>query len=262
LNASHAGRCFAVARGHFRRSLNRQALTLSESAHCVHIMGTRDGYSLIRPEEPGCGKRCSPGFSLFRIATNRPNAAHPCIIRTAHGVCAHLLTAQFGVTTPVALTVWDHQGATSTVILDVTPQPSAYPEMIVDGDFAVAGYNDGSISSAATDLGWFGAFATLEDDAARLDGQYGFAWAGQAMYDDHVRRGQLSLSFDYAISEGHTSPGGDEISRLHARVWGINSGAHARRNRVLKSSGNGSRRLSVCDSERRDAPAQIDFALH
>ncbi len=136
-----------------------------------------------------------------------------------------VLTTQFplGISSPVALTVWDHQGATDTVVHNVMPQPGAYPELIIDGDFAIAGYNDGSISSASTDLGWFGAFAALADEAARLDGQYGFAWAGQAMYDDHVRRGQLLLSFDYAIFEGHTSPSNSEISRLQARIWGINS---------------------------------------
>ncbi len=129
--------------------------------------------------------------------------------------------------TPVTLTVWDHQGATDTITLDVTPTPAAYEEMIINGGFEGAEFNDGSIHSGSTDLGWFGTWGEFVDGGVRLAGQFDFGWTGQAVYDNRVRRGDFELAFDYILSEGHDDPNDGQISRLHVRLWGINGEFHA-----------------------------------
>lgn len=128
----------------------------------------------------------------------------------------------------IGLTVWDHQGATTSASLDVTPRPSAYDELLVDGGFDDAdaqGQFEGglyALTSAEASTGWFDARAQVIDGRAYLTGQYSFSSVGQAVYDERQRRGEHTLSFDLEIAEGHADPSPSEASRVTVRVFGIN----------------------------------------
>ena len=123
---------------------------------------------------------------------------------------------------PITLTVWDHQGATAQVTQLVTPRRRSYDDIIVDGDLAIDEFVGGSMTSSGGNAGWYADRATLVNETARLDGQYGFAWIGQVMYDQRTRRGLQELTFDYALYEGLTNPNNGQQSRLRVRLWGIN----------------------------------------
>lgn len=133
-----------------------------------------------------------------------------------------------GRATPIALTVWDHQGATAETTLDATPQPTQYSELLVDGGFddaqAQGGFEEGlyALTSAQASTGWFDARARIVDGRAFLAGQYNFSSIGQAVYDQRLRRGMQTLRFDLQVGEGHADPRPSERSRVTVRVFGIN----------------------------------------
>jgi len=125
--------------------------------------------------------------------------------------------------TPITLTVWDHQGATDSVTLDVAPSAADPVELLVDGGFNAPSFEGGiyALSSSEASTGWFEARAAIDAGGARLTGQYRFSSIAQAVYNERVSRGNHTLSFDLASSEGDDAPNGAEINRVTARVFGV-----------------------------------------
>ena len=125
----------------------------------------------------------------------------------------------------VTLTVYDHQGATDSITRTVTPDASSpYPELIVDPSFDSAQTDDNlyALGSNNASTGWFCNRATITGAQALLTGQYRSSGVAQAIYDDHQRRGPLTLAFDMQLSEGDTSPTPFEANGVTVRVYAIN----------------------------------------
>ncbi len=129
-----------------------------------------------------------------------------------------------GIASPVALTVWDHQGATSTVTQFVTPSPQPYSEVAIDGGFDLGDTQGGiyALTSAEASTGWFDARGTFTDGGARLTGQYRFSSIAQAVYDNSIHRGAHTLRFDLTSVEGDVLPNPTEVNRVTIRVLGVN----------------------------------------
>jgi len=126
--------------------------------------------------------------------------------------------------TPVTLTVWDHQGATDSVTLDVATAPVDPEELLVDPGFSAAGFEGGlySLTSAGASTGWFDARATLSGGGALLAGQYRFSSIGQAVYNRRVSRGEHTFRFDIASSDAEDGSHPNLVNVVTARVFGIN----------------------------------------
>ncbi|MEM1164871.1 MAG: G8 domain-containing protein [Planctomycetota bacterium] len=190
----------------------------------VHLSGLASRDS----DTPGEGL---PPYDVRTVATGDPNyivaygwdiGADGTIDLYGERVTVALPTEQ---STRIALTVWDHQGATGHTTRTVHPQPTEpYPDAIVDGSFDTDDYIGGiyALSSAGASTGWFSARGTLENNQAVLRGQFLFSSIAQAIYDDFARRGEQILRFDLGITEGHTNPTPFEANDVTIRVFGIN----------------------------------------
>ncbi|MEM1185249.1 MAG: GC-type dockerin domain-anchored protein [Planctomycetota bacterium] len=124
-----------------------------------------------------------------------------------------------GAATPIALTVWDHQGATDTITQTVSPGREVDPEAIVDGSFD--GSFEGGIyglTSAGASTGWWDARAMISGGGAELRGQFNFSSIAQAIYDDFARRGRQRLTFDFEMRDAP----GTRTSTVEVKVFGIN----------------------------------------
>jgi len=131
------------------------------------------------------------------------------------------LTASFSTTTPVTLTVWDHQGLTNSITLDVHPEPAAAPEVVVDGALNTTDSQGGiyALTSAGASTGWFDARGTFTGAEARLAGQFNFSSIAQAVYNESRNRGPHTLTFDLESADNPDAPAG--VSSVTARVFGV-----------------------------------------
>ncbi len=129
-----------------------------------------------------------------------------------------------GVSTSVTLTVWDHQGLTSSITKQVNPPSVDAGEVFLDGGFEIPGYEGGiyALTSAEAGTGWFDARATVVAGRARLAGQYRFSSIAQAVYDDYAHRDEHLFSFDFESSEAEDGSHPNEVNRVTVRVFGVN----------------------------------------
>ncbi|MDJ0554637.1 MAG: G8 domain-containing protein [Microcoleaceae cyanobacterium MO_207.B10] len=124
----------------------------------------------------------------------------------------------------VKLTVWDHQGLTSTTTQTVNITPGPYSNLILDGDFSESGEFGGpgwNINSTRTDEGWLGTGWYRDSNigdggAAVFSTTSGNKGLGQFFLDNSVRQGQQTLSLDIKNTEGNSEP-----NEITVRLWGI-----------------------------------------
>jgi hypothetical protein len=127
----------------------------------------------------------------------------------------------------VTLTVWDDQGATKTLTKTVNVSPSAYPNLLSNGDFSSAGVTESfdslSFSNTAAGRGWF-TLGWVRDSKIGSNGAAVFSnpnvngkGIGQVILDNAIRRGPQSLSLDLKNIEGNSTP-----NQIIVSVWGIN----------------------------------------
>ena len=136
---------------------------------------------------------------------------------------AIVFAAPFGESTPVTLTVWDHQGATDTITRHVSPSNVRAEEVFLDGGFDRGESAGGlyALTSAAASTGWFDARASLAGGRAFLQGQYRFSSVAQAVYDNAMHRGEHTLRFDLGSFDAEDGSHPSEINRVTVRLFGI-----------------------------------------
>ncbi|MAY74512.1 MAG: hypothetical protein CMJ31_07385 [Phycisphaerae bacterium] len=120
----------------------------------------------------------------------------------------------------IGLTVWDHQGATDSVVRTVTATVAEpYGELLVDGGFEATSFVGGvyALTSGGVDAGWWEARANLQGGSCVLTGQYGFASVAQAVWNNRRNRGEHVFSFDIEIVNGDGAP-----NFVDAKVYGVN----------------------------------------
>ncbi|MEQ8997305.1 MAG: PA14 domain-containing protein [Coleofasciculus sp. B1-GNL1-01] len=124
----------------------------------------------------------------------------------------------------VSLTVWDSQGATSTLTQQVQVIPTPYPNLITDSTFSVSQEFGGAghaFNSSRAGEGWIASRWSLDPDigddgAAVVSGGPANVGIGQIFLDKGVRRGQQSLSIDIKNTEGT-----DKANEITVSVWGV-----------------------------------------
>ncbi|GFE68189.1 DUF4347 domain-containing protein [Chroococcus sp. FPU101] len=137
---------------------------------------------------------------------------------------------------PVKLTVWDDQGKTTIIQKTVNVQPTAYSNLILDGDFSstqdfvrsvytYAGSSGEFYSNASANYGWVasssqawkrigGAAVFVKNVIPSSDNDNQF---GQVIRDDYMRRGQQQLSVSVKNTQVNGNP-----NQVTFKVWGIN----------------------------------------
>ncbi|MEQ9236918.1 PA14 domain-containing protein [Coleofasciculus sp. E2-BRE-01] len=129
----------------------------------------------------------------------------------------------------VSLTVWDSQGATSTVNQQVQVIPTPYTNLILDSDFSNSGEFGGpewNLNSTRTDEGWLGTGwsrdPNIGDGGAAVFTDKSWKTAlGQVFLDNQVRQGQQTLSLDIKNTEGD-----DKANEITVRLWGVEGEFH------------------------------------
>ena len=121
----------------------------------------------------------------------------------------------------VTLTVWDNQGATTTLTKTVNVIQESYDNLIIDGNFDSSVATRG-FSSATADRGWNAANnwsknSSIGNGGAAVISNYGAKGIGQSVLDDWTRRGNQTLSLDIKNTEGTKVP-----NQIKVSVWGIN----------------------------------------
>jgi len=124
----------------------------------------------------------------------------------------------------VSLTVWDSQGATSTVTQQIEVTPTAYNNLILDSDFSDSGEFGGpewNLNSTRTDEGWLGTGwsrdPNIGDGGAAVFTDKSWKTAlGQVFLDNQVRQGQQTLSLDIKNTEGD-----EKANEITVRLWGV-----------------------------------------
>jgi len=124
----------------------------------------------------------------------------------------------------VSLTVWDSQGATTTVTEQIQVSPTAYPNLILDSDFSDSGEFGGPnwrINHKRNDQGWQGTGWSRNSNigdggAAVFDADSRGTGLGQIFLDNSLRRGQQTLSLDIKNTEGD-----DRANEITVRLWGV-----------------------------------------
>ena len=131
-------------------------------------------------------------------------------------------------TYPVAVKIWDGNGATDTYSTNVSVSATAYANPLINGDFSAGAPSEtnwyGSIDSGDRGAGWImgeGQFVLsggqlLSDQSySRSDERIG---VGQVIRDEYVRKGDQTLSIDFLNSEVTGA-----ANKLYVRVYGVNS---------------------------------------
>ena len=124
----------------------------------------------------------------------------------------------------VSLTVWDSQGATTTVTQQIQVTPTAYTNLILDSDFSDSGEFAGpnwGINHKRNGQGWQGTGwsrnSNISDGgAAVFDADSRGTGLGQIFLDNNLRRGQQTLSLDIKNTEGD-----DRANEITVRLWGV-----------------------------------------
>jgi hypothetical protein len=124
----------------------------------------------------------------------------------------------------VSLTVWDSQGATTTVTQQIEVNPTAYTNLILDSDFSDSGEFAGpewNINSTRTDEGWLGTGWSRNPNigdggAAVFTDKSSKTALGQIFQDNQVRQGEQTLSLDIKNTEGD-----DQTNEITVRLWGV-----------------------------------------
>lgn len=124
----------------------------------------------------------------------------------------------------VSLTVWDSQGATTTVTQQIQITPTAYPNLILNGNFSDSGEFGGpnwGINHQRNGQGWQGTgwsrHSNMGDGgAAVFDAASRGTGLGQIFLDNSVRRGQQTLSLDIKNTEGD-----NQANEITVRLWGV-----------------------------------------
>ena len=126
----------------------------------------------------------------------------------------------------VTLQVWDQFGVTDTITQTIEVSSTVYGNAFRNGDFSQSPVfrTDGKNHSNTANSGWFAAEGVswdamvgqdggvvLSQDASRSD-------LGQVIYDDWMRRGLQTLSFDLSNVEG----GIKANNEITISLWGIN----------------------------------------
>ncbi|MEQ9487159.1 PA14 domain-containing protein [Coleofasciculus sp. F4-SAH-05] len=124
----------------------------------------------------------------------------------------------------VSLTVWDSQGATSTLTKQVQVTPTPYPNLIADGTFSTTSELGRAINatfdSTRTSEGWIGNNWSLDSTignggAAVVSGSWN-AGIGQIFLDNGSRRGKQTLSIDIKNTEDT-----NKANEITVSVWGV-----------------------------------------
>ncbi|MEQ8755645.1 MAG: PA14 domain-containing protein [Coleofasciculus sp. G1-WW12-02] len=124
----------------------------------------------------------------------------------------------------VSLTVWDSQGATSTITQQVQVIPTPYPNLITDGTFSTTSELGRAINhtfdSTRTSEGWIGNNWLLDSNignggAAVVSGSWN-AGIGQIFLDNGSRRGKQTLSIDIKNTEDT-----NKANEITVSVWGV-----------------------------------------
>ncbi|MFP5271335.1 PA14 domain-containing protein [Coleofasciculus sp.] len=129
----------------------------------------------------------------------------------------------------VSLTVWDSQGATTTLTQQIQVTPTAYPNLILDSDFSNSGEFGGpewNLNSTRTNEGWLGTGwsrnPNIGDGGAAVFTDKSWKTAlGQIFQDNQVRQGQQTLSLDIKNTEGD-----DKANEITVRLWGVDGEFH------------------------------------
>ena len=125
----------------------------------------------------------------------------------------------------VTLTVWDNQGETDTSIQTIKVNRSAYPNLIMNGDFSTPDnfISSGSINSFFANEGWLVKYGRWSNDsdigdggAAVISSRVKNQALGQIVLDNNIRRGEQTLSFDLKSTKGNSRP-----NKINVQVWGI-----------------------------------------
>ena len=126
----------------------------------------------------------------------------------------------------VTLTVWDNQGEIGTSTQTINVKPSAYSNLIVNGDFSTSGKFSArpSLNSEYANKGWFMNYGRWTHDPNLGDGGAAVISQrdldkqalGQVILDHGIRRGEQTLSLDLKNTEGSRKP-----NEIHVQVWGI-----------------------------------------
>ena len=127
----------------------------------------------------------------------------------------------------VALTVWDNQGATKTLSKTIQVAPKVYGNLITNGNFntriSTPSTFETKFSSVGADKGWLhnGKWSwnsQIGNGGAAVMSKNAFNGIGQVMFDDHIRRGQQTLSFNLKNNEVHNF----KANQITVSVWGVN----------------------------------------
>ncbi|GAB5519976.1 MAG: hypothetical protein RhofKO_22270 [Rhodothermales bacterium] len=122
----------------------------------------------------------------------------------------------------IALTVWDHQGTTTTATQTITVNPQGgYANVLLDSDFAEIGAFAGEtydISSTRIHDGWIAEGFERQAEAAVLTGSELHSGIAQVRRDDYLLRGVQPLALDLFSTEG-----GGFANFIRLRVWGVHS---------------------------------------
>lgn len=123
---------------------------------------------------------------------------------------------------PVALMVWDDDGASATTNQLITVAPNGYTNPWVDGDFSAAGPFAGqhyNIWSGRRGEGWIARDVVRSPAGFAEIGmpQFGLGGFAQLVRDQHVRHGEQTFSFD-AINTDAAGP----TNVLRVRLFGVN----------------------------------------
>ncbi|MFM7438802.1 MAG: G8 domain-containing protein, partial [Snowella sp.] len=141
---------------------------------------------------------------------------------------------------PVTLTVWDTYGKTGKITQNVNITPTAYSNLIVNGDFSLGTdfirrssqlfAQNGNLevfSSASGNYGWTADSSWVRSNGAAVLVSNGNNYEqvnlqggqriGQVLADYGIRRGQQTFSVDIKNIEGNAIS-----NQINLRVWGIN----------------------------------------
>lgn len=121
----------------------------------------------------------------------------------------------------VALTVWDHQGATHSTTQSVVANPQPYTNHLLDSDFSATTTFGGESYQVGSDRhteGWIAENFVRQSETAVLTGSALHAGIAQVRRDQYTLRGDQTFQFDLSNQEG-----GGFTNVVNVRVWGANS---------------------------------------
>lgn len=121
----------------------------------------------------------------------------------------------------ISLTVWDNQGANSTISKTVNVAPSSYKNLIINGDFGGTRAFGRQHDPTWLNAGWMTGNTVFSVDSnynngAAVSSRNGDGRLGQIILDNSMRRGNQTLSIDLKNTEGNS-----RSNEITVTVWGV-----------------------------------------